>query len=170
VPFVNLAQFASFRSEHQKRIDRFMTLAGQNLPLLPTIPSLEIRKLRASLILEEALETIEALGIAIELKVNSKSTYLQHGDVEFAESKPFNMIQVADGCADVSVVNIGTLSACGIPDLPLLKLIDENNLAKFGPGGHRREDGKWIKPLNHQPPDVEKLLVDIREWLQLENP
>jgi predicted HAD superfamily Cof-like phosphohydrolase len=36
--------------------------------------------------------------------------------------------------------------------------VDQNNLAKFGPGGHRREDGKWVKPPDHKPPDIAGLL------------
>lgn len=38
------------------------------------------------------------------------------------------------------------------------QLVDENNLAKFGPGGYRRDDGKWIKPPGHKPPAIAKAL------------
>jgi predicted HAD superfamily Cof-like phosphohydrolase len=76
------------------------------------------------------------------------------------------MIEVADGCADVSVVTIGTLSACGIADKPLLKEVDESNLRKFGPGYSKREDGKWIKPPDWKVPDIAKVL---NEQMQVRN-
>ena len=69
-----------------------------------------------------------------------------------------NLVEIADGCADLSVVTIGTLSACGIADEMLLGVVDANNLAKFGPGHSIREDGKLIKPKNHKPPDIAQLL------------
>jgi len=52
-------------SIHYNRIKEFMKLAGQDTPKKPIEPSSEIRKLRAKLILEEALETISALGFEV---------------------------------------------------------------------------------------------------------
>lgn len=132
------------RTEHQQRIDDFMRLAGQALPEDPALPSKEILLLRAKLILEEALETIDALGFHM----------MPLGDLQPNE-KPADLVLAIDGCADLSVVTIGTLSALGVDDEPVLRLVDANNLAKFGIGGHRREDGKWVKPENHKPPDIE---------------
>jgi predicted HAD superfamily Cof-like phosphohydrolase len=128
-----------------------MRLAGQALPALPVLPSLETRKLRANLIMEEALETIKGLGFAVVIKPQSNGWDIQ-------EANAPDLVEIVDGCADISVVTMGTLLACGIGDEELLKLVDENNLAKFGPGGHRREDGKWVKPPGHQPPDIKGLL------------
>ena len=141
------------RSKHQRRIEEFMRLAGQNVGYSPKIPDINIRKLRATLILEEALETVDALGFrAFNLGDTPK-------DFELVSKNPCNIIEVADGCADISVVTIGTLSAFGISDKPLLKEVDESNLRKFGPGGHRREDGKWVKPPDWKAPDIEGILV-----------
>ena len=134
-----------------------MALAGQAAPGHPALPSLEIRKLRAKLILEEALEAINALGFNVIASVSPVGTSQDQLSLVEHGLGP-DLVGIADGCADVSVVTIGTLSACGIGDEALLKLVDENNLAKFGPGGHRREDGKWVKPPGHQPPDIKKLL------------
>jgi predicted HAD superfamily Cof-like phosphohydrolase len=135
------------RSDHQKRIDMFMRLAGQEVPSLPALPAPEIRKLRASLILEEALETIDALGCHVEAD----------GEGNYWIGNPDGAADLAlaiDGCADLSVVTIGTLTALGVDDQPVLRLVDDNNLAKFGPGGHRDAGGKWIKPPGHKPPDI----------------
>ena len=134
-------------TEHQRRVEKFMAHAAQDVPGVPVVPSLSVRELRARLILEEALETITALGFIV---VKSKKG---DGLEVFASGEP-NLIEIVDGCADVSVVTIGTLSACGVHDAPILELVDNNNLAKFGPGSHRRKDGKWEKPPGHKPPDI----------------
>ncbi|RME85522.1 MAG: hypothetical protein D6785_04320, partial [Planctomycetota bacterium] len=54
------------KSPHQKRVEEFMRLAGQEIPEVPTLPDEKTRLLRSKLILEEALETIHALGFAVE--------------------------------------------------------------------------------------------------------
>jgi len=136
---------------HQARVAEFMRLAGQELPQLPGLPSLGIRKLRAKLILEEALETLKGLGYE-----PVKKPWSQDWDVQ--EAYEPDLVEIVDGCADISVVTTGTLLACGVGDEDLLKLVDENNLAKFGPGGYRREDGKWMKPAEHKAPDIAGLL------------
>ncbi len=161
-----------------------MKEAGQEVPSKPTVPELRVRKLRAKLILEEAFETVKALGFEI---VDSSSYDQYANDPHVLESGNDNhtvhiilmegkngsdrihlipdtdrldMEQVADGCADLSVVTIGTLSAFGIADEGLLQMVDATNLAKFGPGGHKRDDGKWIKPPDWKPPEITKLLAD----------
>ncbi len=53
-------------TDHYDRVKTFMKLAGQDTPDEPIFPSLEIRKLRATLILEEAMETIYALGFCVQ--------------------------------------------------------------------------------------------------------
>lgn len=133
------------KSAHQDRVEEFMRLAGQDVPSKPTIPDAETRLLRAKLIFEEAIETIEALGFAV---------IHQGGETTFDDVYGPNMVEVADGCADIKVVTTGTLSAFGLPDVELQKMIDEANLRKFGPGGHRRDDGKWIKPPDWKAPDI----------------
>ena len=50
---------------HQVRVALFMDLAKQDCPLKPTEPTEKVAKLRATLILEEALETIKALGFDV---------------------------------------------------------------------------------------------------------
>src|SRR5687767_7963031 len=99
-----------------------MKKAGQYPPPVPTIPDVETRRLRAKLILEEAFETIEALGFRME------GTWENY---KIVEQSPPNLELIADGCADLSVVNIGTLIACGIDDVELLREVDEANLRKF---------------------------------------
>lgn len=151
------------RTSHQKRIDRFMKYAGQDLPDSPTMPEEKVRKLRASLILEEALETIKALGFSAVATSGDKAVVIKKKKVEFFPEYEPDLIEVADGCADTSVVTIGTLSACGIADEAILQEVDLNNLKKFGEGHRIREDGKLLKPPGHQPPNFEKVLL-LQGW------
>jgi predicted HAD superfamily Cof-like phosphohydrolase len=144
------------KSVHQQRVEKFMGLAGQNIPASPIAPDLETRELRARLILEESLETIKALGF----QVMAKEEIVDEDLVRFVDCFEPDLIEIADGCADIKVVTTGTLSACGIEDEELQCDVDQNNMAKFGPGGFRRDDGKWVKPPNHQPPNISKILED----------
>lgn len=155
------------QTDHQKRIEKFMRGAKQDLPPKPTIPDEKVRRLRARLILEEALETVHSLGFAPS--IGHYDSERQHWVV----SEPVHMINImlephdelislrgiADGCADISVVTIGTLSACGIKDQPLLEEVDRNNQAKVD-HGTIDEYGKLIKREGHQPPDIGKILKE----------
>ena len=141
-------------SIHQDRVENFMLKAGHKVRTKPELPTEKELKLHAELILEEALETIEALGY----RVQDISRFVPSTLVLKKEYEP-NLIEIADGCADLSVVTICTLSICGIHDDQLFEEVDDNNLAKFGPGGHRNEQtGKWVKPADHKPPNIRKVL------------
>jgi hypothetical protein len=136
------------RSIHQQRVELFMHRAKQEVHPLPCIPSIPTRILRARLTLEEALELINALGCT----VHCNGTEIRGPEQFMLEPclKP-NLLLVADGTADLSVINTGTMSSCGLPDIPLLSAVDANNLNKFGPGHSFRADGKLIKPPGHRP-------------------
>jgi predicted HAD superfamily Cof-like phosphohydrolase len=134
-----MTQYYAPITEHQERVEKFMKLAGQELPDRPTLPNEEVRLLRAKLILEEALETIEALGMSVCVTYKDGLTFgptIEKHNICFIPNKTANLEEIIDGCCDISVVTIGTLSACGVPDQPFLEEVDENNLAKFGPGGN----------------------------------
>lgn len=157
-------------TEHAQRIRAFMEKAGQECPVNPTLPGAEVRLLRARLILEEAFETIEALGVSVAIgqqpgdfpsNIIPISKWLRSGCKLCYEAPPGaepNLVEIVDGCCDLSVVTVGCLIACGVSDASVLKEVDENNLAKFGPGGYRDDGGKWIKPADHKPPDIQKVL------------
>lgn len=156
-----------FRStKHQENIEDFMDKASQDLPEKPTIPDEKIRELRAKLILEEAIETIEALGFniymdgTVDYECGGSIVTFNSVGLKFKQKseEDINLAEIADGCADLSVVTMGTLSACGIADTPLLDLIDENNLSKFDGKETIREDGKLIKSPNWKAPDIKGLL------------
>lgn len=142
---------------HYQKVEQFMHGAMQTVPDDPCIPSEEVRLLRAKLILEEAVETIHALGF----------TPRALGDpddiadvVTFDDDLEPNLKEIIDGCCDLKVVTTGTLIACGVPDEYPQKLVDDNNLEKIEKGTIR-EDGKLIKPPDHQPPDIAGFLKEI---------
>ncbi len=141
------------KSQHQLEVESFMLRARQDVPVIPAVPSSDIRLLRATLILEEALETIEALGFR---PAESVASFVPL-------SQPIDIIEVIDGCCDVAVVTTGTLSAFGIPDLPFQCEVNRNNLAKFKPGHVWREDGKLVKPPGHRKPNLEFILNRVLE-------
>lgn len=147
------------KSKHQLMVEVFMAKMRsdkQAIPTAPTIPSLEIRKLRASLMFEECLETIrEGLGLDIRVRQLSDVSHTL-GDkgtgFVFEEAREPNLIQIADGLCDQRVVNDGTGSACGMALEPLELIVSANNLMKFGPGHSFNELGKLIKPPNFEGP------------------
>ena len=143
----------SKRSLHQKRVDDFMVKARQFLPTIPTIPNATIRELRARLILEEALEAVKALGF-----VTRAETFETQTTIELEPLLEPDLVEIADGCWDISVVTTGTLSACGISDEKGQLLVDENNLAKFN---HvcprcRSENALQHQPMHDGPRDIER--------------
>lgn len=141
-------------TDHAHRVHALMLRAKQTTPILPTMPDEKTRLLRAKLIMEEALETIEALGVTVFDNAGTDLEPIARNHLSFAADGEPDLVGIADGCADVSVVTIGALLACGIADKPLLELVDNNNLTKFAPGHSFREDGKLVKPPGFVGPDV----------------
>ena len=140
---------------HYQRVRSFMEKAGQETPTEIVVPDEHTRLLRARLILEEAIETVNALGITVKVPEGE----LEIDSCMFKPEKAIDLEGVADGCADISVVTVGTLIAFGIDDEQLLREVDEANLRKFGPGSYVREDGKWMKPSDWTPPNIAGVLA-----------
>jgi hypothetical protein len=113
------------------------------------------------------MEKIHALGIEVYIPstmVDARS--LEDGSlwisdrkqVKFKIERPQDFIGIIDGCLDQRVIATGTLVSMGVPDALLQMEVDENNLRKFGPGGYRDAEGKWRKPFDHKPPQIQELL------------
>lgn len=153
---------------HYRRVRAFMRglHAGRNAarqaagaPLLPDMPAAPadpgpaLRLLRARLLQEEVMETLDGLGVQLRIDPTNIGAVLHFDDLRFVDLGTFDPVAVADGCADVSVVAVGTLVECGIKDAPVLRLVDDNNAAKNGPGSRFVAD-KLQKPPGHRPPDI----------------
>lgn len=148
----------------------------QALPTRPCIPPVAVRKLRASLLIEEVLETIDAMGLKIVMKPydvddlhrnEERRGYLmlgrqvKSGAFEFEETgEPPNLIKTLDGNVDIAVVNYGCASAHGAALEPLFNLGSGNNLLKFAPGHSFNDIGKLVKPTGHPAPDFVQALKE----------
>ena len=70
-----------------------------------------------------------------------------------------DLVEVADGLADLCYVAIGTAVSYGIPLDKVFEEVHRSNMAK-APGGvvKYREDGKILKPDGWQPPNIKAIL------------
>jgi len=155
------------KSIHQLRVEQFMNRAKHATPDKPAVPDEKTVLLRAKLITEESLETVEAMGVQIiahyddEMSGQRVSVPIDRNRLTFEVVAKPDIVKTVDGLADIYVVTTGTASAFGVNMTPVLTAVDENNLAKFGPGHSIRDDGKIIKPPGHKPPDFENVLKQL---------
>lgn len=147
-------------TKHCVNVGLFMQEAGQEIPDFVSIPSGDVRRLRARMTLEEALETIEALGFS--LKLGDVEIKDQGKDLELVPTTAtLDAYKIAKECLDCQIIATGTLLSLGIPLTEDLQLeVDTNNLVKFrkDKDGHLREDGKWVKPSDHPAARVELVI------------
>lgn len=153
----------AFTTEHYEKVREFARLAGNDIPDKPADLTPEQRILCARLIMEEAMETVAALGV----RMNVMPEFLNHHPVEFrglgftAEGE-MNRVEAVDGCCDTRVVSTFALVLMGVQDNAVQNAVDDNNLAKFDPekGGYRDPiTHKWIKPPNHPKPPIAEILA-----------
>lgn len=114
-----------------------------------TVPDIDSCRLSAELILEEALETIEAMGFEVRRDLNDGKLKVHH-----AVSPP-RLEDMIDGACDVIYVATGLLSKMGVPDIPHMIEVCRANDSKF-PGGFATIDGKtgkYLKPPGWVPPN-----------------
>lgn len=67
-----------------------------------------------------------------------------------------DIVQVADAIADLLYVVLGTAVCCGINISPIFQEVHRSNMTKVG--GHRAENGKWIKPDTYSPANLAPLI------------
>lgn len=149
-------------TQEQYLVIQFMKLFQQELHAKPTIPSLESRKLRAKLIMEEALETVAALGLSVEW-TSIHCQQITPNSIAFYESNQPNLVEIADGLADLHyVAYCGTGAACGIDMEPVFAEVHRSNMSKMW----TKEDIKQAKKLHptgvveHYGGGLYRILVD----------
>ena len=142
------------KRDWQGRISEWMKLGGQNAPPVPvTVMDRKTRKLRAKLIMEEAIETCNALGVEIYAERDCVNT-VEMSRLSFIDRPEWiNAEEIVDGCCDIMVVTLGTLSSLGIDaDVHMEEVLSANE-AKYANGVIRNSDGKIMKPEGWTPPN-----------------
>lgn len=119
-----------------KQVKEWMTSFGQGTPAAPTMPERAIRLLRAKLILEEAIETVTALGfdpVACIKMLGIKTNLNGHGvQWEFRDNAQQSLHSIFDGIVDMSVVGLeGTAIACGFSEEMVDKAYQEVMRSNF---------------------------------------
>ena len=123
-------------TNEQRMVAEFHRLFGIAIGTVPAAPDEATRSLRVNLIREEFDELQQALA--------------QH-----------DVSAIAKELADLLYVVYGTAVSCGIDLEPVFREVHRSNLSKVG--GHKREDGKWVKPQTYSPACIQPILAAQRE-------
>ncbi len=68
-----------------------------------------------------------------------------------------DLTAVAKEMADLLYVVYGTAVSYGIEMRPVFQEVHRSNMTKVG--GHKREDGKWVKPATYSPAQIAPILA-----------
>lgn len=127
----------------------FMVAFDQDVRTTPTAAiSTEERLLRARLVLEEALEFVDAMGCAV-LARDDGSVHVVDDD------RHIDLVEALDALADIIVVTKGSAHTLGVPVDEAFDIVHATNMAKADPVTGKpvkNEYGKVIKPAGWQPP------------------
>ncbi|MDR4461837.1 MAG: hypothetical protein MRJ67_15180 [Nitrospirales bacterium] len=118
-------------NDAQRMVQEFHTQFDIHVSPTPSIPDEPTRILRKRLIQEEFDELQEAM---------------QEKDLP----------SIAKELADLLYVVYGTAVSLGIDMEPVFQEVHRSNMSKVG--GHKREDGKWVKPSTYSPAALDKIL------------
>lgn len=134
--------------EDTASVAEMMNLMEQTVRTVPTTDVEESeRLLRGRIVVEEALEFAEALGLVITTPghdlVTKKSV-----TIEIDPDKEIDLVETFDAAADLIVVVKGSTHTFGLPIDEGFRIVHGTNMAK-APGGvliRRPEDNKILKP------------------------
>lgn len=172
--------------QQQSRVREFMRFFGQDCPENPTQLDEKTAKLRANLILEEVFETIcDGLGLSVCIADGENGAVVVKDPKKvhfiYQKEKEVDLVELADGISDISVVSYGTALAAGIDMEPIDKEIHYSNMSKaftkedlentiskyptakvekYSENLYRlvREDGKIIKSPSYKEADIEQFI------------
>lgn len=146
------------RATLQSQVRSFFAAVGQRQPEAPGVPPGPVVRLRAKLIVEEALEFIASV---VDLGNESTTKALQRAETTLmgiADTAPLNvdLVEYADAAADVLFVAAGAFIDAGIDGDAVVAEVTRSNLTKAGAG--RDESGKARKGAGYSPPDIADVL------------
>jgi predicted HAD superfamily Cof-like phosphohydrolase len=119
-------------TDEQVMVTEFHRTFGIMEAPLPTIPDEATRTLRIRLIQEEFDELKEA-------------------------GEQGNLSAIAKELADLLYVVYGTAVSYGIDMEPVFREVHRSNMSKVG--GHKRADGKWVKPAHYSAAAIDPILT-----------
>ena len=119
-------------TDAQRMVAEFHETFDIAVETVPLVPDEATRSLRVRLIQEEFDELQEALSRR-------------------------DAAAVAKELADLLYVVYGTAVSCGIDMEPVFREVHRSNMSKIG--GHKRADGKWVKPPTYSPARIEPILA-----------
>ena len=70
-----------------------------------------------------------------------------------------DIVEIADGLADLLYVVYGSAVAYGLDMEPLFKEVHRSNMTKVG--GKKGADGKLLKPKTYDPPSLNKIIMSM---------
>jgi predicted HAD superfamily Cof-like phosphohydrolase len=124
----------------QEMVGEFHQTFGIAVANVPTIPDPATEALRMRLIEEESDELRQAL-------------------------EQQDLVAIAKELADLLYVVYGTAVSCGIDLEPVFREVHRSNMSKVN--GHRRADGKWVKPPDYSPARIEPILAQQGSAMKL---
>jgi predicted HAD superfamily Cof-like phosphohydrolase len=119
-------------TDEQRMVEEFHRRFDILVHSTPAAPDDATTDLRTRLIQEEFLELQEALA---------------HRDLS----------AIAKELADLLYVVYGTAVSCGLDMEPVFQEVHRSNMSKVG--GHKRADGKWVKPPGYSPACIQPILA-----------
>ncbi|AYR03201.1 MazG-like nucleotide pyrophosphohydrolase [Gordonia phage Octobien14] len=135
----------------QKDVAQFMRTAGQTVRETPTVPEMT-RAQRTYLghVVDAMIQTAELAKSIALVSPSEQSLRVRLLTEELAELVEAicdgDLVGIADGTTDLSVVNIGTMCTFGLPAGPLWDEVHASNMSKFVDGKALKDaSGKVIK-------------------------
>jgi predicted HAD superfamily Cof-like phosphohydrolase len=119
-------------TDEQRMVEEFHRRFEILIGSAPAVPDNATKELRTRLIQEEFHELQEALAQE-------------------------DLSAIAKELADLLYVVHGTAVSLGIDMEPVFREVHRSNMSKVG--GHKRADGKWVKPATYSPADLTSILA-----------
>lgn len=141
-----------------QQVREFHQAMGLPMAEAPAIPEEARVRLRAALMAEEFVETLEALYDLDDEPTEDNFRTIESCLTAIIQHCPVKvrLLQLVDGLADQDYVNEGTRLEFGIQGAPIAAEVHRTNMAKGGP---KSPTWKQLKPEGWTPPDIKGELV-----------
>jgi predicted HAD superfamily Cof-like phosphohydrolase len=151
---------SSLHKTDAEHVREFTLGAGQSCPDVPQAMSTEEVNFLAKMMLDEIMELMATVHEPVEAKAtlkhfidDSKNIPLQKYDSDVAK-----IAEQADALVDCYYYSLNAAAKKGVNLSSLFSVVHAANMAKRDPETGKflkRDDGKIIKPVGWQPPDIE---------------